>query len=306
MTDSMETNLREALAQRAGDVPEAATSRLVHRALGRGRHRRARLAIPVGLLGAGGATAALVLSLVGPGVGSAYASWNASPTAPAAGQVPAAADTCLAAVLAGVQTAATQNSTASLFDTTASDWTVDITDVRGAYTLEALSASVGSVSDRASCLADTSGSGSPTVILSAHVSTGGTNPAERSISIGFGGGSASSGGSVAIHGWLSSSGGGSNSGVPSGTVQSPFIGSSMASAGFAIGEAATDVTGVTLNLSDGSTVVASVGNGYYAAWWPGSATLASALVTSPSGTTTVNFELPPNTVVRTGGPSGAS
>lgn len=52
------------------------------------------------------------------------------------------------------------------------------------------------------------------------------------------------------------------------------------------GSVGTDVTAVALNLSDGSTVIATVTNGRFAAWWPGTTGIATVSVTSPGGTTT--------------------
>lgn len=46
------------------------------------------------------------------------------------------------------------------------------------------------------------------------------------------------------------------------------------------------VTGVTLNLDDGSQVTATVQNGWFVGWWPGSTALVSADVHTSSGTHT--------------------
>ena len=50
------------------------------------------------------------------------------------------------------------------------------------------------------------------------------------------------------------------------------------------GAVGAGVTGVTLELSDGSQVVTTTSNGAFGAWWPGSIGIASAQVTSVSGT----------------------
>jgi hypothetical protein len=60
------------------------------------------------------------------------------------------------------------------------------------------------------------------------------------------------------------------------------------------GHVGRDVTGATLELSDGSRVTASISNGWFAAWWPGSSSATAALVTTPSGTTRQPTETPPN------------
>lgn len=53
--------------------------------------------------------------------------------------------------------------------------------------------------------------------------------------------------------------------------------------GFSEGRTGSGVTAVALHLTDGSTVSATVANGWYVAWWPTAADLESATVTSASG-----------------------
>jgi hypothetical protein len=69
------------------------------------------------------------------------------------------------------------------------------------------------------------------------------------------------------------------------------------------GSAGPGVSAATLALSDGPQVVTTVGNGLFLAWWPGSATVTSATVTTASGTTTQTINSPP---VDTGGPGTPS
>ena len=52
------------------------------------------------------------------------------------------------------------------------------------------------------------------------------------------------------------------------------------------GSVGSGVTAATLVLSDGSDVVTTTGNGLFLAWWPGSAVITSATVTSATGTAT--------------------
>jgi hypothetical protein len=59
--------------------------------------------------------------------------------------------------------------------------------------------------------------------------------------------------------------------------------------GYVIGEAGSSVLSVSLNLSDGTSVVATVQNGTYAAWWPSNASVVSASVTTAQGTNTQTF-----------------
>ena len=57
------------------------------------------------------------------------------------------------------------------------------------------------------------------------------------------------------------------------------------------GRTGSDVTGVTLTLDDGSGVQATVGNGWFIAWWPGSHDIKSAQLTTPSGVITQTFDM---------------
>lgn len=59
------------------------------------------------------------------------------------------------------------------------------------------------------------------------------------------------------------------------------------------GRAGSDVSAVTLDLSDGTKVQATVSNGWYMAWWPGTTTATTADVTTPSGTTSISVPAPP-------------
>jgi hypothetical protein len=52
------------------------------------------------------------------------------------------------------------------------------------------------------------------------------------------------------------------------------------------GSVGPGVTTATLVLSDGSDIVTTTGNGFFVAWWPGSAVVTSATVTTATGTTT--------------------
>jgi hypothetical protein len=68
------------------------------------------------------------------------------------------------------------------------------------------------------------------------------------------------------------------------------------------GSTGSGVSATTLVLSDGTRVTATVGNGLFLAWWPGSAAVTSASLTTPSGTTTQAINSP---TIDTGG-SGAT
>jgi hypothetical protein len=53
-----------------------------------------------------------------------------------------------------------------------------------------------------------------------------------------------------------------------------------------VAQAADDVSAAVLTLQDGTTVTATVQNGWAVAWWPGSDRAVSAELTTPSGTHT--------------------
>jgi hypothetical protein len=80
-------------------------------------------------------------------------------------------------------------------------------------------------------------------------------------------------------------------------------GGSRDSAGDALtlvdGRTGAGVTAVTIERSDGSSVQATVTNGWYLAWWPGTVTATNAQVTSASGTSTVAFPPAPRLGVPT-------
>ena len=59
------------------------------------------------------------------------------------------------------------------------------------------------------------------------------------------------------------------------------------------GRTGAGVTAVTIERSDGSSVQATVANGWYLAWWPGTVAATKAEVTTASGTSTVAFPSTP-------------
>ena len=58
------------------------------------------------------------------------------------------------------------------------------------------------------------------------------------------------------------------------------------------GRAGDGVTGVTLVLGTGDQVTATVANAVFVAWWPGSESVTSAIVTTPTGASTQTVNLP--------------
>jgi hypothetical protein len=59
------------------------------------------------------------------------------------------------------------------------------------------------------------------------------------------------------------------------------------------GRIGAGVTAVTIKRSDGSSVQATVANGWYLAWWPGTVTATSADITTASGTSAMAFPSTP-------------
>ena len=62
---------------------------------------------------------------------------------------------------------------------------------------------------------------------------------------------------------------------------------------FAEGRTGAGVSGVTLTLDDGAQVQATVGSGWFVAWWPGAREIKSADLATPSGSVTQTFNLSP-------------
>lgn len=73
---------------------------------------------------------------------------------------------------------------------------------------------------------------------------------------------------------------------------------------FAEGRTGVGVTGVTVVLDGGTNVQATVGGGWFVAWWPGGQQIKSAEVTTPSGTKTQTFNLSPEIPCGPGCPGG--
>jgi hypothetical protein len=86
-------------------------------------------------------------------------------------------------------------------------------------------------------------------------------------------------------------GGGNGDTLPPPTSHSigvPGVGFSRTNGGsssltYAYGHVGTDVTAVSLNLTDGTHVQATLQNGLYAAWWPSETDVSSAEVTTSAG-----------------------
>lgn len=228
MTDLLEDDLREALADRAARITPEAKVRLAaidyHPRSPRLKSRRTLGAL--GALGLSGAAAvAGAAILLGSNAAPAFAGWTRSPTAPVPGQLAAAQDHC-----------------------TTSSGTPVLTDTRGPYT-----ASV--YADGSTCL---------------------------------------DGNGIEIS---SDGGGNATPSVSAGKIQLNGAGESDSN-GHALtmvdGPVGAGVTGVTITRSDGSSIQATVKNGWYLAWWPGSERAVVARVATTSGTTAQSFPAGPD------------
>ncbi len=225
MSDLLEHDLREALADRASLITREASARL--RAADYHPRSRSLPSRPVlGALGLSGAAAAAGAAiLLGSSAAPAFAGWTANPTAPLPGQLAAAEQHCGRGAGTPV-----------------------LTDARGPYTSSIYA-------NGATCV-----QGNGTTISS----------------------SASRGG---------------KSSIPAGRIELNGAGESD-SDGHALtmvdGPIGPGVTGVTITRSDGTSVQATVKNGWYLAWWPGTERAVTAHVTSASATSTQPFPTAPD------------
>ena len=76
--------------------------------------------------------------------------------------------------------------------------------------------------------------------------------------------------------------------------------------GTMIAQAGPDVTGADLTLTDGTVVTATVQHGWAVAWWPGGGHVASAQLTTTTGTQTQTFNYPCDIHNCGGGPHGGA
>jgi hypothetical protein len=220
MSDLLEQDLRDALADRAARITPETSARL--RAVDyrpRSRSLRHPALGALGLTTAGGAAAAAVI-LLGSGAPAAFAGWSPKPTAPRPGQIAAAAQGC------GTH-----------------DGTPVLTDTRGPYT-----ASI--YANGSTCV-----QGNGITISSSQDGTGTSSIAAGTI-------------------------------VLNGAGQSDSDGHALT---MVDGQAGAGVKAVMIARSDGTSVQATVRNGWYLAWWPGSEHAITATVTSTGGTHTQAF-----------------
>jgi hypothetical protein len=253
MTEQLESQLRQALAARAAELPRGSSARL--RQLDyHPRTRSVRPPVAAGVLVAAGAAATVALVGLGTNTQEAFAGWTPTPTAAQKGQLAAAEAACQNRSAAPMSTRPA--GAVALPKNAPPPTTIDpgslkpaLTDTRGPFTFVILAGDHGSES----CI-----TGPSFTSLSATATTGSTS-------------------------------------VPAGKVV--LSSTHMTTRGgqafsFAQGHTGSDVTGATLVLDDGTKVEASAANGWFVAWWPGSHNVTSALVTTPSGTSTEDVNTP--------------
>jgi len=271
MIEGLEAELRAAFAERAHDVPAQVGERLRridYRPRSRALSPRMALATGAGLAATGGAVVALVG--LGAGTSPAFAGWSATPTRPASGQTTSAQEHCTA------QLAGALHPSSNL---PAGGWETVLTDTRGPFTLMILRSGGAS----ATCF---NGPSFTTVAANSAQTNGGAS--EHVLS-----GSSATGaarGSTSVMGL-----GGSSTGPVGPATQSHLLASGGEPYTFVQGQVVAGVTGVTLARSDGNDVQATVADGSFVAWWPGSVGATSAQVRSSAGTATqqLTFIVPP-------------
>jgi hypothetical protein len=223
----------------------------------RRRQRTGRLAIG-GSAVVAGVAAVLVLVFAGPGTPDAFAAWTPSPTPPAAGQVTSAEAACVAGAAAPPPGAPS--------GVAPSRPPVSLVDTRGPFTLLLFGANTATQG----VLMCVSG---PTITPSAQHST---HMSQSHVS--------------QSHGHQPP--------LPSpGHISLDRLQGESADNGqpytIAEGSSGTGVSAVTLTLSDGTHIRTTTGNGLFLGWWPGTALVTSATLTTATGTTTQPITSPP-------------
>jgi hypothetical protein len=256
MDTQLENELRLALAARAAELPGDASSRL----LAADYRPRAGLQRPA--LAAGGAAtvagAVVAVSLAGLGTGTprAFAGWSPTPTAHGGNQARNAQEACQswlptsARMEHAQQTASGSHEPWPIPPITSGSWHAVVVDTRGPYTMILFEAAHGAA--ELSCFS-------------------GRDPKRPSL-----------GGSFGAH---------SPPRVPAGHVSLMSSGSTTTppnegSQHFSqlVGRTGRGVTGVTLRLRDGTRVTASLANGWFLAWWPGTQRGSATEVRTSTGT----------------------
>lgn len=256
---SLESDIREALRAQAATLEVSdALARLGAVAYHPRRvnlARRLSLGAVAGSATAGGVVAVVLLG----GAQPAFAGWSADPTTPSPAQSATAGTSCQSGLATSPVTE--QAGTGS--------WQPLVTDVRGPFTV----ATYENNGVFATCF-----TGPNFTVVNATSADGTANSMSVSAS--------SSGQSNGTLGGQSSamvtvlSGGDIER-----LTETHLVSSADGAYTLVDGQVSSAVTGVTLVEADGTSVVATVANGWILAWWPADAAVASATVTTANGTT---------------------
>lgn len=263
----LERDLTDVLRRRAEGVPDSAVARLCA-ATYHPRTRRMSPRLTAGAIGgavATTATVATVVSVVGAPV--AFAGWKAAPTVGTDLTTSTAQATCSSQITQLAQIAH-KGSTPGTSPTSAatSTWLPVASDVRGPYTIVVYDGPVG----QATCLT------SKTFTSVSEASRSGASQQTTSTA----GGSGVRTGSAGVLG-----SGALGSGLAPLTEMHSDV-SGQGSYTLVDGQVPQTVTTVTLARTSGAAVQATTNDGWFVAWWPGTASATSATLTSPAGTTT--------------------
>ncbi len=262
MNTSFESDVRDALGSRAGGIAPDVGARL--RGIDyRPRSRRVPAGVTAGTLAGAAATAGIVTAVTLGSSAPAFAGWSPTPSAKAAVLTASSGpeQSCLDQL---DQPVAAPGAPAA----STGPWTVIASDVRGPYTLLAFE----SGTDHATCLTGpsvtvVSRASKDNVSMEVRHSSGLVHGAESGSSVAGGGGTGDLSWYSMLH--LDSS------------TDGPFT--------LVDGQVASGVSAVTFTRSDGSTVQATVDNGWFMAWWPSDVSATSAQITSTTGTSTITL-----------------
>lgn len=224
--------------------------------------RRKRRFVLTGASGGAVAVVATLVGLLGPWSTPAFAGWSSQPTSPSSGQLGTAETTCA--------TLATNLANAPGSTAPATLPPLSLSDVRGPYSLLVYGTTAPALCVLGNGYSSLHENGQAAIGMSS--STGGVGN-----------------GNTVVHQST-----GSNSFTTNPSTTPPADGAAAININnttvdngqyFSVieGEVGSQVTGASVLLSDGSSVVATVSNGLFAAWWPGQVTVSSIQVTTTTG-----------------------
>jgi hypothetical protein len=264
MTSDIESELRSAFARRAAQVPATAVTRLCATDF-RPRTSRLRPPLTVGVVSGVAAAGTVATMVVLGGAQPAFAGWSATPTSAAGAGGTTVGAACQARL---AQLPPSPGSVAP------GAWTTVVTDVRGPFSVVVFQ----SGDTDATCF-----TGPSFTDVDRNAANGDSVSASGSVSdgaAGFHGRSVSSVGTM-----ISVAGREGSTGVTELSVSHLSLAGDGAYT-LVEGRISADVTGLTFVRSAGDDVEATIGSGWFVAWWPGSAGVSAAQVTTPGGDTT--------------------